>query len=237
MRPFPATACCTATAPPRQRFKQAIKTCSVCCSRRRACPFCLTERWICRAACGPRIESSRAMAERQKGSLIWDYLTLPAPSQKGPAAFPTPPYLMRAGKPLRFPGSFLYPQQRRFSLEFDVCPVLFFVLRHATTLLLNLQQKEGWKAHHKRRLPSYNKRNAGVKLNFAPAWCRRPGSNRHGYHYPRDFKSRASANFATPANFFLILSAGPTEVKRWPRCLDRPYTQKNGARFCPHTGR
>ena len=128
-------------------------------------------------------------------------------------------------------------QQRRFSLEFDVCPVLFFVLRHATPLLLNLQQKKGWKAHHKRRLPSYNKRNAGAKVNFAPAWCRRPGSNRHGYHYPRDFKSRASANFATPANFFLILSAGPTEVKRWPRCLDRPYTQKNGARFCPHTGR
>ena len=29
--------------------------------------------------------------------------------------------------------------------------------------------------------------------------CRRPGSNRHGYHYPRDFKSRASANSATAA--------------------------------------
>ena len=30
--------------------------------------------------------------------------------------------------------------------------------------------------------------------------CRRPGSNRHGYYYPRDFKSRASANSATAAN-------------------------------------
>ena len=29
--------------------------------------------------------------------------------------------------------------------------------------------------------------------------CRRPGSNRYGYHYPRDFKSRASASSATPA--------------------------------------
>ena len=29
--------------------------------------------------------------------------------------------------------------------------------------------------------------------------CRRPGSNRHGYYYPRDFKSRASANSATAA--------------------------------------
>ena len=29
--------------------------------------------------------------------------------------------------------------------------------------------------------------------------CRRPESNRYGYHYPRDFKSRASASSATPA--------------------------------------
>ena len=29
--------------------------------------------------------------------------------------------------------------------------------------------------------------------------CRRPGSNRYGYYYPRDFKSRASACSATPA--------------------------------------
>ena len=30
-------------------------------------------------------------------------------------------------------------------------------------------------------------------------WCRWPGSNRYGYFYPRDFKSRASACSATPA--------------------------------------
>ena len=30
-------------------------------------------------------------------------------------------------------------------------------------------------------------------------WCRRPDSNRHGPRSPRDFKSRASTNFATPA--------------------------------------
>ena len=32
--------------------------------------------------------------------------------------------------------------------------------------------------------------------------CRRPESNRYGYHYPRDFKSRASASSATTAYFF-----------------------------------
>ena len=30
-------------------------------------------------------------------------------------------------------------------------------------------------------------------------WCRRTGSNRHGDHSPRDFKSRVSANSTTPA--------------------------------------
>ena len=30
-------------------------------------------------------------------------------------------------------------------------------------------------------------------------WCRWPGSNRYGYRYPLDFKSRASASSATPA--------------------------------------
>ncbi|MDF2565396.1 MAG: hypothetical protein K0Q53_1791, partial [Massilibacillus sp.] len=29
-------------------------------------------------------------------------------------------------------------------------------------------------------------------------WCRGPESNRYGYYYPRDFKSRASASSATP---------------------------------------
>ena len=31
------------------------------------------------------------------------------------------------------------------------------------------------------------------------SFCRRPGSNRYGYFYPRDFKSRASASSATAA--------------------------------------
>ena len=31
-------------------------------------------------------------------------------------------------------------------------------------------------------------------------WCRRPESNRYGYHYPRDFKSLASASSATAAD-------------------------------------
>ena len=30
-------------------------------------------------------------------------------------------------------------------------------------------------------------------------WCRGPESNRYGYLYPRDFKSRASASSATSA--------------------------------------
>ena len=31
-------------------------------------------------------------------------------------------------------------------------------------------------------------------------WCRGPESNRYGYHYPRDFKSLASASSATAAD-------------------------------------
>ncbi len=38
-------------------------------------------------------------------------------------------------------------------------------------------------------------------LPFSQNWCRKPGSNRYGMLVPRDFKSRASANFATPAQF------------------------------------
>ena len=69
------------------------------------------------------------------------------------------------------------------------------------------------------------------KANFAPTWCRRPGSNRHGCRHPRDFKSRASANFATPATACFIVSAPLHKVKdepppslsrgagRWPKAL------------------
>ena len=37
--------------------------------------------------------------------------------------------------------------------------------------------------------------------------CRRPESNRYGYHYPRDFKSRASASSATTARDAQTVSA------------------------------
>ena len=40
-------------------------------------------------------------------------------------------------------------------------------------------------------------------------WYRRPGSNRYGYYYPRDFKSRASAYSATPAQSNLIKIMAP----------------------------
>ncbi len=46
------------------------------------------------------------------------------------------------------------------------------------------------------------KREASLLLSY----CRRPGSNRYGYYYPRDFKSRASASSATPA--FTICNSG-----------------------------
>ncbi len=39
-------------------------------------------------------------------------------------------------------------------------------------------------------------------------WCRRPGSNRYGRLVPQDFKSCASANFATPAEYIYFTSAG-----------------------------
>ena len=38
---------------------------------------------------------------------------------------------------------------------------------------------------------------SNISLTFKE--CRRPESNRYGYHYPRDFKSRASASSATAA--------------------------------------
>ncbi len=46
---------------------------------------------------------------------------------------------------------------------------------------------------------------ASISSFFSPlpvfrTWCRRPGSNRYENYFSRDFKSRASANSATPAN-------------------------------------
>ena len=35
---------------------------------------------------------------------------------------------------------------------------------------------------------------------YTIVWCRGPESNRYGYHYPRDFKSLASASSATAAD-------------------------------------
>ena len=72
-----------------------------------------------------------------------------------------------------------------------------------------------------------------ARAHAAPGllWCRRPGSNRHGCRHPRDFKSRASANFATPASACFIVSAPLHKVKdepppslsrgagRWPKAL------------------
>ena len=59
------------------------------------------------------------------------------------------------------------------------------------------------------------KREAPLLLSY----CRRPGSNRYGYYYPRDFKSRASANSATAANED---RRGPIhEVDREEVCLHR----------------
>ena len=55
-----------------------------------------------------------------------------------------------------------------------------------------------------------------ARAHAAPGllWCRRPGSNRHGCRHPRDFKSRASANFATPAIARFIVSAALHKVKK-----------------------
>ena len=51
-------------------------------------------------------------------------------------------------------------------------------------------------------------------------WCRRPGSNRYGYHYPQDFKSWASANSATPAGKKLAPRVGlePTAYRLTAGC-------------------
>ena len=38
-----------------------------------------------------------------------------------------------------------------------------------------------------------------MRISLTFTYCRRPESNRYGYHYPRDFKSRASASSATAA--------------------------------------
>ena len=44
-----------------------------------------------------------------------------------------------------------------------------------------------------------------IVFGFRQFWCRKPGSNRYDTYVSRDFKSRASANSATPAE--LMLSA------------------------------
>ena len=63
----------------------------------------------------------------------------------------------------------------------------------------------------KRNLPRcLQKKNRTNQVLFQK--LRRPESNRYGYHYPRDFKSRASASSATTAySFFhtyLLLKSG-----------------------------
>src|SRR5262249_24643509 len=49
---------------------------------------------------------------------------------------------------------------------------------------------------------------ASVFRKRIPLWCRRPESNRHGPFGPRDFKSRASTNFATPAGQAMLTKKG-----------------------------
>ena len=50
--------------------------------------------------------------------------------------------------------------------------------------------------------------------------CRRPESNRYGYHYPRDFKSRASASSATAAyHYEIIMKMGPIGLEPMTLCL------------------
>ena len=52
--------------------------------------------------------------------------------------------------------------------------------------------------------------------------CRRPESNRYGYHYPRDFKSRASASSATAAFVkMLIILNDPEETRTLDLRRDR----------------
>ena len=48
-----------------------------------------------------------------------------------------------------------------------------------------------------------NKRIVEINDSLIIHECRRPESNRYGYHYPRDFKSRASASSATAAYIIL----------------------------------
>ena len=50
------------------------------------------------------------------------------------------------------------------------------------------------------QMPLHNKKPAlSLKGQAIFYWCRGPESNRYGYLYPRDFKSRASASSATSA--------------------------------------
>ena len=52
--------------------------------------------------------------------------------------------------------------------------------------------------------------------------CRRPESNRYGYHYPRDFKSRASASSATAAFIqHLIVINGTNRARTYDPLLVR----------------
>ena len=52
---------------------------------------------------------------------------------------------------------------------------------------------------HDLRVMSPTSYQAALPRDMKLKWCRRTGSNRHGDHSPRDFKSRASASSAIPA--------------------------------------
>ena len=65
-----------------------------------------------------------------------------------------------------------------------------------------------------------NKRIVEINDSLIIHECRRPESNRYGYHYPRDFKSRASASSATAAAIKLLSSYKKRNDPEETRTLD-----------------
>ena len=69
-----------------------------------------------------------------------------------------------------------------------------------------------------------------IKLVWHTKWCRRPVSNRYATFVARDFKSRASANSATPA-FLTIARKSPTRFVHYiisPKCMFvNPFLKKS----------
>ena len=62
-------------------------------------------------------------------------------------------------------------------------------------------------------------------------WCRKPGSNRYDTHVSRDFKSRASANSAIPANLSRAFLIGHHLIISQRRAFVNPFYQKKKNKF------